>query len=169
MDGIELETASKKDSTAKADNILKFCQLWLVRLAVCGCILNLNMMGLMILQQQKRSIKLIIELRRHRRRIRFNGRCQLFVRLAVCGWTLNLNIDRGIGDTTTITTTTKTYHINNPMVLYTRREAFNGWYWIRDGIEDRFNGVANIGWFGWQRVIEYFICISIYILWDWWY
>ena len=54
-------------------------------------------------------------------------RCQLFVWLAVCGWTLNLNIDRGIRDTTTTaTTTTKTYHINNPMVLYTRREAFNG-------------------------------------------
>ena len=62
------------------------------------------------------------------------------VRLAVCGWILNVNICHGIDDTST--TTTKTYHINNLMVLYTRREAFNGWYWIGDGIKDRFNSMA---------------------------
>ena len=45
------------------------------------------------------------------------------------------------------------------MILYTRGDAFNGWYWIGDGIEDRFNGVANIGWFGWQRVVEYLDCV----------
>ena len=89
--------------------------------------------------------------------------CQLFVWLAVCGWTLNLNIDCGIGDnTTTATTTAKMYHINNPMVLYTRREAFNRWYWIRDRIKYRFNDVANIGWFGWQRVVEYLDCVIDY-------
>ena len=53
----------------------------------------------------------------------------------------------GIDDTPTTTTKIKTYRINNWRILYTRGEAFNGWYWIGDGIEERFNGVANKG--GW--------------------
>ena len=34
----------------------------------------------------------------------------------------------GIDDTPTTTTKIKTYRINNWRILYTRGEAFNGWY-----------------------------------------
>jgi len=62
----------------------------------------------------------------------------------------------GINDTPT--TTTKTYQINNRMILYTRGDEFNGRYWIGDGIKDRFNGVANIGWFDDHDLNCYFSC-----------
>ena len=53
----------------------------------------------------------------------------------------------GIDDTPT--TITKTYQINNQMILYIRRDIFNWWYWIWDRIKDRFNDIANIGWRVW--------------------
>ena len=40
--GIKLETASKKDSTAKADNILKFCQLWYVWIFVVAILIMIQ-------------------------------------------------------------------------------------------------------------------------------
>ena len=47
----------------------------------------------------------------------------------------------------------KMHQINNWMILYTRGDAFNG--------------VVNIGWFGWQCVVEYLI--SIYYDLNWYF
>ena len=53
------------------------------------------------------------------------------------------------------------------MILYTRGYAFNGQYWIGDGIEDRFNGKGGQYFELWTimvgldgSVVEYLISIS---------
>ena len=56
--------------------------------------------------------------------------------------------------------------INNWMILYTRGDAFNGWFPIGDVIGEGFNGKGGqsfellqimIGLFDWQCVVEYSI------------
>ena len=99
---------------------------------MCGWILNLNIVGLGDTLQDKRSLqRAVLNRRRHRKRIQRQLKGRRYFELDCSAGSVWLDTQSqycGIDDTPTTTTKIKTYQINNWRILYTRGEAFNGWY-----------------------------------------
>ena len=116
---------SCKESSNTLGDILN----WFVWMAVCGWLLNLNIVGLGDTVQDNRSLQCaVLNWRWHRKRIQWkikDGQYFELVCLTDSVWFDTQSQYCGINDTPT---TTKTYQINNLRILYTRGDAFNRWY-----------------------------------------
>ena len=88
--------------------------------------------GLSDTLQDKRSLqRAVLNRRRHWKRIQRQLKGQQYFELDCSAGSVWLDTQSqycGIDDTPTTTTKIKTYRINNWRILYTRGEAFNGWY-----------------------------------------